>query len=300
MKSEFRDWSDIRVFLAVMRAGSTLAASKTLGLSQPTVARRIEVLEHALGIRLFERDTRGFQPTSEALALMAEAEAVEAASSGFVDKARSLVANRSRTIRFTSFQEAFAWRIPKVIEAFIAAHRDVTFQLLPGDAFLDIAAGEADIALRVGADERDPSLICRKVRVTRLSLFASKGYAAKHGLPRSEADFAGHKFIVYDEGRLATRHSSAWLRARIDPDQIAMSSIHMTAAGAAVQIGAGIGILPWSYASSHENVVRAMDLPVEVSMTSWLLVNPAAWRRPEVKAFATFFVPRYRALFEEK
>ena len=56
MKSEFRDWSDVRVFLAVVRAGSTLAASNSLGMAQPTVARRIEALEHALGLVLFERD----------------------------------------------------------------------------------------------------------------------------------------------------------------------------------------------------------------------------------------------------
>ena len=42
MKGVFQNLSDVRVFLAVLRAGSTLAASKTLGMAQPTVARRIE------------------------------------------------------------------------------------------------------------------------------------------------------------------------------------------------------------------------------------------------------------------
>jgi hypothetical protein len=31
----------------------------------------------------------------------------------------------------------------------------------------------------------------------------------------------------------------------------------------------------------------------------WLVIARDAWRRPEVKAFAAFFVPRYRALFAE-
>ena len=88
MKSELRDWSDVRVFLAVVRAGSTLAASKVLGLAQPTVARRIEALERSLGLFLFERDTRGFQPTPEARALIAHAQSLEAAAIGFSDAAR--------------------------------------------------------------------------------------------------------------------------------------------------------------------------------------------------------------------
>ena len=85
MQSDFRDWSDVRVFLAVVRAGSTLAASKGLGMAQPTVARRIEALEHALGLVLFERDTRGFQPTAEAQALIEAAHSVEAATTDFPD-----------------------------------------------------------------------------------------------------------------------------------------------------------------------------------------------------------------------
>jgi DNA-binding transcriptional LysR family regulator len=64
MKSENWNWSDLRVFLAVLDAGSTLAASKALGMAQPTVARRIDALEHATGLTLFERDTRGAQATA--------------------------------------------------------------------------------------------------------------------------------------------------------------------------------------------------------------------------------------------
>jgi len=41
------DWNDLKAFLAVARGGSTLAASKALGVNQTTVARRIESLEHS-------------------------------------------------------------------------------------------------------------------------------------------------------------------------------------------------------------------------------------------------------------
>lgn len=64
------NWSDISVFLTVCREGSTLAASKQLGVSQPTVARRIDALEHQLGLTLFERDTHGFKPTLTAKGLL--------------------------------------------------------------------------------------------------------------------------------------------------------------------------------------------------------------------------------------
>ena len=57
------DWNDLKAFLAVARGGSTLAASKALGVNQTTVARRIESLEHDLGFKLFERGQTGSRLT---------------------------------------------------------------------------------------------------------------------------------------------------------------------------------------------------------------------------------------------
>jgi DNA-binding transcriptional LysR family regulator len=39
------DWNDLRVLLAVARDGSTLAAARSLRVSQTTVARRVAALE---------------------------------------------------------------------------------------------------------------------------------------------------------------------------------------------------------------------------------------------------------------
>lgn len=296
MKSELRDWSDVRIFLAVVRAGSTLAASKVVGLAQPTVARRIEALERALGLVLFERDTRGFQPTPEAKALIDHAKALEAAAIGFSDAARQQSAASSRTIRFTAFKDAFTHRLSSVVEAFALTHPDVRFEFLPSDEKLDLLGGEADIALR-GADEvRETTLICRTVRRVRFSLVASKGYAERHRLPSSEADLGGHMFAVH-QGRHLNSLANQWLLTRIDPSQIAMSVNNLKAMEAAILMGAGIGILPTPTGSGSETLVRCFDLPPETATTIWLLVNSVAWRRPEVKAFVSFFVPQYRSKF---
>ena len=56
-------WDDIRYFLAVMRGGSLSAAARALQVQHSTVARRIDALESALGIRLFDRLPRGWPPT---------------------------------------------------------------------------------------------------------------------------------------------------------------------------------------------------------------------------------------------
>src|SRR6266702_1658126 len=53
------DWNDLRYFLAVARHGSTIAAGKSLGLSQSTVQRRVNELEKRIGRQLMARHSAG-------------------------------------------------------------------------------------------------------------------------------------------------------------------------------------------------------------------------------------------------
>src|SRR6056297_393960 len=102
MKSALGNWTDIRVFLAVLRAGSTLGAARSLGMAQPTVARRIDALEHGLHLELFRRDTRGFHPTPAALALREAAEAMERAAETLEGVARGARNAPDPPIRITA------------------------------------------------------------------------------------------------------------------------------------------------------------------------------------------------------
>lgn len=90
-----------------------------------------------------------------------------------------------------------------------------------------------------------------------------------------------------------------WLRQHIDPDRIAMTCQDFKAMETAVQMGAGIGLLPTRFLRTDDTLVQCFPLPEELGSTVWMLVNPDAYRRPEVKAFTAFFAPRYSAIFRQ-
>ena len=56
------NWDDLKVLLALSRAGSTRKAAATLAVSNTTVMRRLESLEQQVGGRLFDRTPDGFRP----------------------------------------------------------------------------------------------------------------------------------------------------------------------------------------------------------------------------------------------
>jgi DNA-binding transcriptional LysR family regulator len=295
MKSAFRDWSNIRFFLSVCRTGSTLAAAKELGGAQPTVARRIEALEHELGLVLFERDTRGFHLTEAGRVLMAEAQAIEAAALRFGAKAADLAG--SRVIRITAPKGNFSARLHRIIHEFSTRHPGTDLKFLPSNSLLDLMAGEADIALRIVFDPPDKRLIQRKISTPRLALYGSQAYAAKHGLPASPADLAGHRFVVYrPDGE--PRRGERWILKQAPAARIVRTFAEYDLLHEAVAEGEGLSLLNVRASREDARLVPCFDPIAELDMEYLLLVAPAAYRRPEVRQFVKFFAPRYAATYK--
>src|SRR5690348_15745116 len=61
---------DLQVFFAVVQCGSMAKAASELGVTQPAVSEVVAGLEHAFGVRLFDRGPQGVEPTIYARALL--------------------------------------------------------------------------------------------------------------------------------------------------------------------------------------------------------------------------------------
>jgi DNA-binding transcriptional LysR family regulator len=298
MKNGFQNWSDVRVFLAVFRNGSTLAASRKLGIAQPTVARRVEALEHEIGLILFARDNRGFRPTEAARSLLPLAEALETAASALATKAHAL--SRPRPIRITAFSANFSPHVTQIFSEFSALHPDIRFEFLPGVKPLNLSAGEADIALRITVSEPDQDLICRKISTARFTLYGAPSYAEKRGLPDSPENMHGHSFVTFEREGMVSRYHE-WLLRYVSPEQIVISFGEIELMEAAMRAGHGLGIMNLKMAEADEaagTLIRCFDPPEEMSSQHLMLISPDAYRRAEVKEFTKFFAPRYAAIFK--
>ena len=61
---------DLHAFFTVVHCGSMAKAAVQLGVSQPAVSKVVADLEHALGVRLLDRNRRGVEPTIYGQALL--------------------------------------------------------------------------------------------------------------------------------------------------------------------------------------------------------------------------------------
>ena len=269
----------MRVFLAVMREGSTLAASQHLEINQTTVSRRIDVLEHSLGLTLFDRTTRGAGPTEHATVLQPLAETLEQAALAFEASAEAEKRKASAPIRITAFGPGSAGNIGAVVAEFVKEHPGISFEFLFSEQNLDLVKGEADVAFRMAPVISDDRLIARKVGQTHWTYFASRAYAASHTLPpRFSDDMEDHR--VHLLPHFPSKRRNLVRCATFDDLQMALTT------------GQGIGPLPITVGDSNANLVRCFDPPPGSELPLWLITSPSAHKRPEVRRFTAFAAPR--------
>ena len=155
------DWNDLRHFLAVARTGSTLAAGKALRVSQTTAARRVAALERELGLTLFERRAAGYRLTPAGEALVERAEAMEVAAAAFSDGAASQSREASGTVKLTVDEIYAVTLLAPLLRDLHDAHPGIRIELDTTEVKRDLAAGEADVALRMADRPTGAGLVGR-------------------------------------------------------------------------------------------------------------------------------------------
>ena len=144
------DWDDVRVFLAVAREGSMRAAGRALGLSQPTIARRLTAFEASIGgPGLFDRLPEGLRLSAAGETLVPAAESVEEAMLTLERRRAAASPVLSGTVRISTGECAAGFLArclsgPKTT----ALPSGITLELVDARQALNLARREADMALR--------------------------------------------------------------------------------------------------------------------------------------------------------
>ena len=283
------DWNDLRCLLAVAREGSTLAAARTLRISQTTVARRLAALEEALGLVLFERRQAGYALTPAGEALLPQAEAVAAQAEQFAEAAAAQSRDASGTVRLTTVDIYGVTVLQPLLRDLHEAHPAVRIELDMAEAVRDIGAGEADVALRADWTDRSLAggLVGRRVAFDPWTLYCSRTYAAAHSRPRTSAELRRHPFIG-GGGDGVWRPYRAWLKAHGLEEAVVMQ--HSSAAGllAAIRAGVGFAILPSFVGDREPDLVRVLPPPPGKGYDLWLLTHERLRHVPRVRAVMDF------------
>ena len=282
------DWNDLRFLVAVAETGSTLKAAQVLRVSQTTIARRIAALEEATGVALFDRRPAGYALTPDGAALLAPAQAVGLAAAQFEHAASARSRDVSGSVKLTTDVLLATTVLGPIMRALHDKYPDILIDLDSEHQVRDLSAGEADIALRSTTAISQPAgVVGRRLCPDDWTLYCSRDYAARHGVPRTIAEIHGHTLIGGGAGALRVAYDQ-WLSDAGLSEQVAMFQGSAVGLLSAVRSGFGIAVLPCLIAEGDPDLVRCADNPHNNGRALWLLTHERVRHAPRVRKVIDF------------
>ncbi len=169
------DWDDLRVYLAVVRAGSVRGAAKLIGKTHATVSRHIRSLEGELGSPLFERKREGQCLTSLGQRILPLAEKMEASVASIDRVAFSEDTGLAGSVKLSLSESLYIALLYKPIDDFMRRFPMIDLEIIASDYLSSLAMRDADVVIRITRDPPE-SAYGRKLADSPLAAYASKGY----------------------------------------------------------------------------------------------------------------------------
>ncbi|WP_232346351.1 MULTISPECIES: LysR family transcriptional regulator [Cupriavidus] len=275
------NWDNTRYFLAIARSGSLRGAAASLEVDQATVGRRLAAFEEELGATLFLRTPQGYVLSQAGEMMLADAEQMESAAEAIGRKsalADRLLAGPVRIATTDTLAEGF---VLPALAALQRRHPELEYTLLTATELVDVAAREADLAVR-GLRPQAGNVIIKKLGVVEMGLYAAPDYLARRGKPRRGAGLSGHDLLMFPRDTVP-RHWQELGGESLRGAHVALQSNSQMALRSAALRGMGIALLSAFLAERDSGLVRIFpDRRDWVDI--WLVLHPDLRRVARVRA----------------
>jgi len=231
------EWSDVRIFLAVVRSGSFGEAARTLGVSHPTVGRRIKALEGEARQTLLRRTREGLVLTDAGDAVLALAESMENSA---LAMERRLAGNDERLegiLRISSAEWFAGHVLAPVLAELTRRHPAVVPEVIASYRLLNLSRREADVAFRL-VPFSEPDIVQRRLMRMSYGVYGSAGTVSA-----MRKDPASVGLILMNT---AQSHfpDVAWLLDRFPSSRRVFTSTSRAVQAQMCLSGMGIAVLP--------------------------------------------------------
>ncbi|HEX4478782.1 MAG TPA: LysR family transcriptional regulator [Polyangiaceae bacterium] len=290
MQSKF-SWDDVRVMLALFRAKSLSGAATALGVNASTVGRRLDALEEALGVHLFDRTPDGVLPTAVVERLIPHAESFEHAALGLGNAVDGFETKPEGIVRLTAAPGVADHFVAPALPRLLAKHPGIRLELDSSIAHLDLSRREADLALRF-IRPTSGDLVTRKIADEEDAILASPDYVERVGVV---AAFTDIDWITWGS-ELAHIPSARWLTEAVPSASVVFRTSSIAAQIAAAEAGTGAILLPRIFMRGHRLVEVRLSpelypkIPRFPHETLWLVGHRALRDVPRIAAVWQFIV----------
>ncbi|WP_175253520.1 LysR family transcriptional regulator [Pseudomonas sp. BMW13] len=259
------DHADLSLVLALVRGRSLARAAELLQVDVSTVFRAVRRLEAALGVALFEKSRRGYEPSETARALAEQAEHAEQA----LDAARVALEQGkhvvSGTVRLTCTDAVLSSLLLPALARFMPNYPALSLELVTSNDFANLSRRDADLALRL-TNQPPEHLVGRRLAQVSYVVCARDDR-------QDRSDLARQSWIAPDESM--PDHTTVLWRLRELPGVMpSYRCSSMYAVSQLTRAGLGVAALP-DFVLRSQPDLRALSEPLAGCDTElWLLTRP--------------------------
>jgi DNA-binding transcriptional LysR family regulator len=287
------EWDDLRYLLALSRHGTLTAAAAALGVTQPTVGRRLAGLERRLRAKLLRRTPTGAELTAIGEVLARRAERMEAEAL----EATRLASGRDEGVEGRLTLTASEWLVARVLApglaGLVGAHPGLRVDLVASPRWANLARGEADLALRPARFEQQ-AVFQRELARIGYGFYGSRGYLDRHEPPDFERGCAGHALLAMDED--VPTADGPWLHEMAGEARLVARTNGREGLVAMAAAGLGLACLPRLVGDGTAGLVL-LDPPVPPPERGlWLGAHREVRHLPRVRAAILYLAELLRGL----
>lgn len=276
-------WEDLRIVKAIGEHGGLSGAASALGINHSTVARRLGMLEDILGITLFDRRRTGYQPTEAGREILALSERVE---QDIISVTRRVTANAERhagELRIATNDALLYDFLTPIIVDFQRVNPDIRVEVIVGNAPLNLARGESDVAFRATLAPPE-NLFGRKVAQIGWAVYCRRDEAPD--IQPELKDLFERRWVSYG-ATLTGLRAYSFIEEHIENRNVVYRADSILGVVAALCSGIGVGILPCMHGDLVPSLVRMSPVLTEIYDELWILTHPDIRKSGRVYAFMT-------------
>ncbi|MDA4844210.1 LysR family transcriptional regulator [Hoeflea poritis] len=284
------------IFCAVVDENGFAAAAERLGHSASHISKEVARLEQRLGARLLNRTTRTLSLTEIGRTYYEQARTIVEDAREIRNRIRAVGDKPAGLLRVSvpvSFARNYldAW-LPEFMETYAS----VRLHIEASDRMADVVAEGFDVVVRAGRLD-DTGLIARRLMTTRLLTVASPAYLARHGMPETPAELAGHTLIDFSYRRTATTWEYKGDGGRRIPVSVAPRLVCNSAETELSVALAGAGITRLPSMACEKQIASGALVPIltryeEEPIGVFALYPSRVHLAAKVRAFVDFLVDR--------
>jgi len=265
------DWNRARAFLVTVEEGSLSAASRALGLTQPTLGRQVSALEDELGVVLFERVGRGLTLTSSGMELVEHVRGMGTAANRVSLTASGKSQSIEGSVCISASEVDAAYRLPPIIKTLREQEPGIDVEIVATNAESDLRRREADIAIR-NYRPTQPNLIAKKVRDINGRIFATPSYLGSIGNPQTPAELFEADFIGFNRSGELIEAMKLFGLNLTQKNYPIISESHLIQ-WEHVKRGLGIGIMSEDIGDTEPKVQRVLPQISPLIVPVWLVAH---------------------------